>query len=54
MVCGFAVLDLFCLRFFRVLDFGAQFCGFLKHCSLRLLAFNIGSLQFPDVVRGFQ
>ena len=51
---GFAVLTFFLPRFFRVLDFEAQFCGFLQHHNLRLYVFVIlGSLRFPDVVHGF-
>ena len=50
---GFKILDLFLPWFLGVLDFEAQFCGFLQHRSLRLLVLILGSLRFADVVHGF-
>ena len=38
---------------FRVLDFEAQFCGFLQHCGLQLSVLIVGSLQLADAVHGF-
>ena len=40
-------------RFFRVIDFEAQFCGFLQHHGLWLLVLIIAALWFADVVHGF-
>ena len=37
-------------RFFEVLDFEAQFCGFLQHCGLRLLVPIVDGLWFTDVI----
>ena len=48
--CGFGP---FMPRFFGVLGFKAQFCGFLHNRSLWLLVIIVGSLRFPGVVNGF-
>ena len=48
--CGFGP---FLPWFFGVLDFEAQFCGFLQHRGLLLLVLFVGSLWFADVVHGF-
>ena len=52
---GFVVLWFwpFLPQFLGVLDFEAQFRGFLQHHGLWLLVLFVGGLQFADVVHGF-